>query len=137
MDDMLAIRSIVNTLTIPSLQTRVSFAPSSSFDPPHLTGKQQEIILDMFFELLNIKTPEWFQTFIDGRRLTSQLLELFLTVDADDLAVYRKSHTLPETKKETQATERPHETLKLTDQYIALLLLILVKAGLLDVSRFL
>ena len=31
----------------------------------------QEIVLDMFFELLNIKTPDWFQSFIDGRRLTS------------------------------------------------------------------
>lgn len=39
----------------------------------------------------------------------------------------------PETKKE-QAAERPHETLKLTDQYIALLLLVLIKAGLLNVS---
>lgn len=27
----------------------------------------------MFFELLNIETPEWYQTFIDGRRLTSKL----------------------------------------------------------------
>lgn len=25
----------------------------------------------MFFDLLNIKSPEWYQTFIDGRRLTS------------------------------------------------------------------
>jgi hypothetical protein len=26
----------------------------------------------MFFDLLNIKAPEWYKTFIDGRRLTSQ-----------------------------------------------------------------
>ncbi|KAF7968453.1 hypothetical protein HWV62_30533 [Athelia sp. TMB] len=97
MNDMLAIRSIVNTLTIPSLETR-------------------EIILDMFFDLLNIKTPEWFQTFIDGRRLT----------------MYRKSRLPPEAKKDTSPTERPNETLKLTDQFLALLLLVLVKAGLLD-----
>lgn len=32
---------------------------------------KQEIILDMFFDLLNINEPEWHQTFIDGRRLTS------------------------------------------------------------------
>lgn len=30
----------------------------------------QEIILDMFFELLNIKTPAWYKAFINGRRLT-------------------------------------------------------------------
>lgn len=34
--------------------------------------KIQEIILDMFFDLLNIKAPEWYKTFIDGRRLTSK-----------------------------------------------------------------
>jgi hypothetical protein len=33
----------------------------------------QEIVLDFFFELLNIKTPKWYQTFIDGRRLTSKV----------------------------------------------------------------
>jgi rapamycin-insensitive companion of mTOR len=33
----------------------------------------QEIILDMFFDLLNIKTPGWYKTFIAGRRLTSTL----------------------------------------------------------------
>ncbi|KAF7965609.1 hypothetical protein HWV62_33461 [Athelia sp. TMB] len=76
----------------------------------------KEIILDMFFDLLNIKTPEWFQTFIDGRRLT----------------MYRKSRLPPEAKKDTSPTERPNETLKLTDQFLALLLLVLVKAGLLD-----
>jgi hypothetical protein len=27
----------------------------------------------MFFELLNIKTPNWTKTFIDGRRLTCAL----------------------------------------------------------------
>lgn len=26
----------------------------------------------MFYDLLNIKEPEWHQTFIDGRRLTSK-----------------------------------------------------------------
>ena len=34
----------------------------------------QEVVLDMFFELLNIDMPEWYQTFIDGRRLTSELV---------------------------------------------------------------
>ena len=30
----------------------------------------------MFFDLLNIKTPAWYQTFIDGRRLTSAYTSL-------------------------------------------------------------
>ncbi|KAH7923835.1 hypothetical protein BV22DRAFT_1035895 [Leucogyrophana mollusca] len=95
MEDQLAIKSIVNTLRIPSLETR-------------------EIILDMFFDLLNIKAPEWYKTFIDGRRLT----------------MYRKSRPSSEHK----AAERhiTPETLKLTDQYIALLVLVFTNAGLLD-----
>jgi hypothetical protein len=31
----------------------------------------KEIVLDMFFDLFNIKAPQWYKTFIDGRRLTS------------------------------------------------------------------
>ncbi|KAF9475644.1 hypothetical protein BDN70DRAFT_883456 [Pholiota conissans] len=94
MDDMRAIRSLVDTLTIPSLDTR-------------------EIILDMFFDLLNIKTPAWYQTFIDGRRLT----------------MYRKSRDAPENLQE-RPEEKTYHTLKLTDQYLALLVVILTNAGL-------
>lgn len=97
LEDMRAIRSLVNTLRIPSLETR-------------------ELILDMFFDLLNIKAPEWYQTFIDGRRLT----------------MYRRRSTHPDQQKEPEAPERPHQTLKLTDQYLALLLVILTNAGLCD-----
>ncbi|KAG9315833.1 Rapamycin-insensitive companion of mTOR, N-term-domain-containing protein [Chiua virens] len=97
MEDRRAIKSIINTLRIPSLDTR-------------------EIILDMFFDLLNIKAPEWYKTFIDGRRLT----------------MYRKPRNLPERIGENKSPERPPETLKLTDQYIALLLLVFTNAGLLD-----
>lgn len=32
----------------------------------------QEVILDMFFEILNIGVPDWGQAFMDGRRLTSR-----------------------------------------------------------------
>ncbi|KAF4617458.1 hypothetical protein D9613_006099 [Agrocybe pediades] len=96
MDDMRAIRSLINTLRIPSLETR-------------------EIVLDMFFDLLNIKTPAWYQTFIDGRRLT----------------MYRKSRDAPENQAGIpEPGEKPAQTLKLTDQYLALLVAILTNAGL-------
>jgi rapamycin-insensitive companion of mTOR len=39
-----------------------------------------------------------------------------------------------EPKEVAQAAERPYETLKLTDQYIALLILVFSNAGLLDVG---
>jgi rapamycin-insensitive companion of mTOR len=32
----------------------------------------QEVILDTFFEVLKIKTPDWYNTFLEGRRLTSE-----------------------------------------------------------------
>ncbi|KIK95059.1 hypothetical protein PAXRUDRAFT_141598 [Paxillus rubicundulus Ve08.2h10] len=97
MENQRAIKSIVNTLRIPSLETR-------------------EIILDMFFDLLNIKAPEWYKTFIDGRRLT----------------MYRKPQNLSEHLGEHKPSGRPPATLKLTDQYIALLVLVFTNAGLLD-----
>ncbi|KAJ7459908.1 Rapamycin-insensitive companion of mTOR, N-term-domain-containing protein [Mycena latifolia] len=97
MDNMRAIRSLIDTLRIPSLETR-------------------EIILDMFFDLLNIKTPEWYQTFIDGRRLT----------------MYRKSREAHGRRTHVEPPERTHQTLKLTDQYIALMVLVFTNAGLLD-----
>ncbi|KAJ7819414.1 Rapamycin-insensitive companion of mTOR, N-term-domain-containing protein [Mycena olivaceomarginata] len=98
MDNMRAIRSLIDTLRIPSLDTR-------------------EIILDMFFDLLNIKTPEWYQTFIDGRRLT----------------MYRKTREAREQRRvHVEPAERTHQTLKLSDQYIALMVLVFTNAGLLD-----
>jgi len=90
----------------------------------------------MFFDLLNIKTPEWYQTFIAGRRLTSKpphphgLLSLLKT----SLKVYRRSRQAPESQKQPETPERAPETLKLIDQYIALLVLLFTNAGLLDVS---
>ncbi|KAJ7644182.1 Rapamycin-insensitive companion of mTOR, N-term-domain-containing protein [Roridomyces roridus] len=98
MDNMRAIRSLIDTLRIPSLDTR-------------------EIILDMFFDLLNIKTPEWYKTFLDGRRLT----------------MYRKTRGPNEPRPPSeQHPERAHQKLKLTDQYIALMVMVFTNAGLLD-----
>lgn len=98
MDDMRAIRSLIDTLRIPSLEPR-------------------EIILDMFFELLNIKTPAWYKAFINGRRLT----------------VYRKSGQASDLNvNDTDVQQRQPEPLRLTDQYIALLVLIFTNAGLLE-----
>lgn len=43
----------------------------------------QEVILDMFFEILNIEVPDWGQAFMDGRRLTSEYQMVFLGGDTD------------------------------------------------------
>ncbi|KAG7088365.1 hypothetical protein E1B28_012368 [Marasmius oreades] len=99
MDDMRAIRSLVDTLRIPSLETR-------------------DIIINMFFDLfnINIKSPEWYQTFITGKRLT----------------MYRSRNGNKLDKGEAEPLERNSQTLKLTDQYLALLLLVFYNAGLLE-----
>lgn len=98
MGDMRAIRSLIDTLRIPSFEPR-------------------EIVLDMFFDLLNIKTPDWYNAFISGRRLT----------------VYRKSRQVSQPNgSDTAVQQRQPEPLRLTDQYVALLLLIFTKAGLLE-----
>ncbi|KAL1745112.1 Rapamycin-insensitive companion of mTOR, N-term-domain-containing protein [Schizophyllum fasciatum] len=98
MGDMQAIKSLIEMLTLPSLETR-------------------DIILDMFFDLLNIRAPDWYQTFIDGRRLT----------------MYRKSRDSSE-KQPNEATERPVVApyQKLTDQYIGLLIMVFTSAGLFE-----
>jgi hypothetical protein len=49
--------------------------------------------------------------------------------------VYRKSQHVADSHPEVEPHERPHETPKLTDQYIALLLLLLTNAGLMDVGE--
>lgn len=96
----------------------------------------------MFFDLLNIKPPDWYQTFIDGRRLTSTSLLPLSRAVTDPCpspcdSVYRRN---PKEKKETKETKEPdatqksQSTLKVTDQYIALLIRVFVAAGLIDVS---
>ncbi|KIO29376.1 hypothetical protein M407DRAFT_70503 [Tulasnella calospora MUT 4182] len=98
MDNMRAISSIINTLRIPSLETR-------------------EVILDLFFEVLKIDTPDWYQAFIDGRRLT--------VIGPRGVAAIRKN---PEPPDGAHNTDR----LNISHQYIALLLLVFLEAGLLD-----
>ncbi|KAG6820706.1 hypothetical protein H0H93_012759 [Arthromyces matolae] len=95
LDDMRAIKSVIDTLRIPSLDSR-------------------EIILDMFFDLLNIKPPEWHQTFIDGRRLT----------------MYQRSRNAEGGRVELESIDRGYQTIKLANQYLALLVLVLTQTGL-------
>ncbi|KIM25763.1 hypothetical protein M408DRAFT_203761 [Serendipita vermifera MAFF 305830] len=96
-NDMLAIRSLVNTLRIPNMDTR-------------------EIILDMFFEVLNIKPVEWYRAFLDGRRLT----------------MYGRQKAMHSDAPERIEANTEHDRLTLVDQYLSLVLAVLTEAGLLD-----
>ena len=46
----------------------------------------QEVILDMFFEILNIEVPDWGQAFMGGRRLTSENESCIYVFCTDELA---------------------------------------------------
>ncbi|KAI0697900.1 Rapamycin-insensitive companion of mTOR, N-term-domain-containing protein [Cytidiella melzeri] len=94
--DKLALRTLVDGLRIPTLPTR-------------------DMILDMFFDLFNIKPPEWHQAFLDGRRLT----------------MYRRARP-KDSQRTADISLNKHDTLKLTDQFVALLILVFNAAGLMD-----
>lgn len=51
--------------------------------------------------------------------------------------MYRKSSEAPEQRAELDQGERSNQTLKLTDQYLALLVLVFTNAGLCDVELIL
>ncbi|KAH7099638.1 Rapamycin-insensitive companion of mTOR, N-term-domain-containing protein [Auriculariales sp. MPI-PUGE-AT-0066] len=99
MDNMQAIRALVDTLRIPSLTTR-------------------DVVLDLFFDLLHIKLPEWHAAFINGRRLT----------------MYGRQKPLSSQPLDPTGDDSAQEVgrLNLIDQYIALLLLVFTQAGLVE-----
>ncbi|KAG8959078.1 hypothetical protein FRC03_008460 [Tulasnella sp. 419] len=106
MNNMRGVSSLINMLRIPSLETR-------------------EVILDLFFEALNIETPDWFKAYISGRRLTmisTQKRHSQSTIAPPLQGSNSSSSTSPSTA----------ERLNLTHQYIALLLLVFIESGLLD-----
>ncbi|CAE6461428.1 unnamed protein product [Rhizoctonia solani] len=96
-NNMQSIISLVDTLRIPSMETR-------------------EVILDMFFDVLNIEVPDWGQAFMDGRRLTM--------------------FGPPKAAKQQQLVHEPlppkSEKLNLTHQFISLLLVVFVESGLIE-----
>ncbi|KAG8706670.1 hypothetical protein FRC08_000920, partial [Ceratobasidium sp. 394] len=96
-NNLQSIISLVDTLRIPSMETR-------------------EVILDMFFDVLNIEVPDWGQAFMDGRRLT-----MFGPPKAS------KSHLLVD-----EPLAPKSEKLNLTHQFVSLVLVVLVEAGLIE-----
>ena len=49
--------------------------------------------------------------------------------------MYRKNRDAPETSQEPESNDRVPQPLRLTDQYLALLVLVFTNAGLCDVSH--
>ncbi|KZV78009.1 hypothetical protein EXIGLDRAFT_83859, partial [Exidia glandulosa HHB12029] len=97
MDDMQAIRALIDTLRIPGLATR-------------------DVVLDLFFDLLHIKLPEWHAEFIKGRRLT----------------MYGRQKPLANQPQDPTDSGPSRDKLNLIDHYIALLVLVFTNAGLVE-----
>ena len=78
------------------------------------------------------KTLDWYQTFIAGRRLASLDQQSLINI-----VVYRKPRD--DQVKRTHASEqqeRSHQLVKFTDQFLALLVMVLTKAGLCEVRPY-
>ncbi|KZS93708.1 hypothetical protein SISNIDRAFT_454123 [Sistotremastrum niveocremeum HHB9708] len=143
MDDMSAIRSIIDTLRIPSSQSTNTIQGMAGFGESGAAADGREGVLDMFFGLFNIRPPKWYQEFIAGRRLTIYRRSKHFTED-DSLqsggSGLGPGSAVPGGSGPGIAggyggydePRRGVERLNLTDQFISLLLMILNKAGLFD-----
>lgn len=129
---MSAIRTLIDTLRIPSLQTRV--CPLLRFFL--LTDKLPGNRVGYVFWPLEYQTTRLVSNF--HRRPSSDQWASRLMIRYPHLfiVVYRKSRqprTSQPEPKETENSQKPQASLKLTDQYIALLIRIFTSSGLLTV----
>ncbi|ELU39022.1 ste16 [Rhizoctonia solani AG-1 IA] len=76
----------------------------------------QEVILDMFFDILNIEVPDWGQAFMDGRRLT----------------MFGPPKAAKNQQPIIEQLAPKSEKLNLTHQFISLLLVVFVESGLIE-----
>ena len=97
MNDFRSIRSLVSSLQFPAPQIR-------------------NVLIDLFFDLLRIKSPSWSSSFLAGRRLTT----------------YGRVGNLKTESPQPAATEETASQKVLVDHYTALLLAILLKVGMLQ-----
>lgn len=135
MDDMRAIKSLIDTLRIPSLEPRVKtfllgtyHRINFSFSGNHFrhvfrTFESQDTSLVQGF----YKWPTTYQYVIPCR--------IMVRHPTTNLTVYRKSGQASDASaNDADIQQRQPEPLRLTDQYIALLVLIFTNAGLLEVG---
>ena len=70
MFEMRALRSLVDSLRIPSSGVRVCEIPGGPIVLNHAYDTK-DIILELLFDIFRIKSPSWSSSFLAGRRLTS------------------------------------------------------------------
>jgi hypothetical protein len=96
----------------------------------------QEVILDMFFDILNIEVPDWGQAFMDGRRLTSQCRYNLPRLKLIRGLVFGPPKAAKQQQPIYEQLAPRSEKLNLTHQFISLLLVVFVESGLIEVSPF-
>ncbi|TIB81103.1 hypothetical protein E3Q22_01432 [Wallemia mellicola] len=95
-NDRRALKTLIDALRVPSQELR-------------------EALLDLIFELLNIKTPAWYVASLEGKRQT----------------MYNRSTGQRKTTERGQDSDKP-EKITIIDHYIALLLVVLIDSGLIE-----
>lgn len=98
-------------------------------------------MLDTLFDIFRVKTAAWFDEYLTGKRLTSasSVSRLACALACDDGTVFRRSKfgkpqaRLSEPSIDTANDRTQNQRATLVDQYIAVLMLVFVDAGLLEV----
>ncbi|KNZ50068.1 hypothetical protein VP01_461g7 [Puccinia sorghi] len=91
------------------------------------------ILLDALFEIFQIKTPQWFNTFMSGKRLTCYLTDAstcFSCSDYQKPGQPRPQSAQPPVNKDLP--EKTSERATLSDHYLAILLLVFFDVSLLE-----
>lgn len=138
MDNMRAIRALIDTLRIPSLEPRVRSASHVHNNVFMLTDTRCEgsraghVLRSPEHQDAGV-VPNIHQREAINKYVSLFLLFLYYVDLTDYLTVYRKSRNSHEHAKAPEPAQQTSEPLKLTDQYIALLVLVFTQAGLLDV----
>lgn len=94
--------------------------------------EMREVLLDMLVDLFRMKTPFWFQRFLENKAKTDGKAHSEL-VRGNGLK--RLACDPQDSARRSSAGSGRHAKLNVTDQYLSLLLALFVDAGLLEVSR--
>ncbi|EIW69328.1 hypothetical protein TREMEDRAFT_30887 [Tremella mesenterica DSM 1558] len=97
MDGCRAIKSLISSLHVPSSDVKDAF-------------------LNLLYQVLRIKSPNWKDAFLEGKRLT----------------VYNRTQEAASQLQDDPEEDEPRQNLNLIDHYVALLLATFIEAGLVE-----
>lgn len=94
----------------------------------------RELLVDMFAEVLNIPTPTWYRSRLTGRRHSAGMhscIDLLVVLGLIDHAAKMPTPTVPPASAAASSTTSGGAP-NLVESYLAVVVLLLVQAGLLD-----